>query len=258
MNDTSNMPELSSDTPRMSIPGLEAWLASAPGRYVLDWEQRQLDAVVADIFGFNALQIGLPQGDFLRANRIPLRQKAGCQGAVDVLCDATALPFASNSTDLVVLPHVLEFSDEPHQILREVERILIPEGQVIVVGFNPRSLWGIKRKIDRSGEFPWNGSYLSLNRLKDWLQLLGFEVDRGQLGCYVPPVDQLKWLQNWRFIENASDRWWNFSGGVYVLRAIKRTHGMRLITPKWKTQGVRAKALRPIAQKEGQWPLKKP
>jgi SAM-dependent methyltransferase len=187
MNDTSNMPELSSDTPRMSIPGLEAWLASAPGRYVLDWEQRQLDAVVADIFGFNALQIGLPQGDFLRANRIPLRQKAGCQGAVDVLCDLAALPFASNSTDLVVLPHVLEFSDEPHQILREVERILIPEGQVIVVGFNPLSLWGMKRKLDRSGEFPWNGSYLSLNRLKDWLQLLGFEVDRGQLGCYVPP-----------------------------------------------------------------------
>ena len=94
----------------MSIPGLEAWLTSAPGRYVLDWEQGQLDAVVADIFGFNALQIGLPQGDFLRANRIPLRQKAGCQGNVDVLCDPSALPFASNSTDLVILPHVLEFS----------------------------------------------------------------------------------------------------------------------------------------------------
>lgn len=235
----------------MSIPGLDAWLASAPGRYVLDWEQRQLDGIVADIFGFNALQLGLPQGDFLRANRIPLRQRGGEHGTVDVLCNYTALPFASNSIDLVVLPHILEFSDEPHQILREVERILIPEGQVIIVGFNPLSLWGLKRKLDRSGEFPWNGSYLSMNRLKDWLKLLGFEVDRGHLGCYVPPVDQLKWLQNWRFIENASKRWWNFSGGVYVLRAIKRTHSMRLITPKWKTQGVRAKALRPIAQKEG-------
>lgn len=235
----------------MSIPGLDAWLASAPGRYVLDWEQRKLDGIVTDIFGFNALQLGLPQGDFLRANRIPLRQRAGELGPVDVLCNYTALPFASNSIDLVVLPHILEFSDEPHQILREVERILIPEGQVIVVGFNPLSLWGLKRKLDRSGEFPWNGSYLSMNRLKDWMKLLGFEVDRGHLGCYIPPVDQLKWLQNWRFIENASNRWWNFAGGVYVLRAIKRTHSMRLITPKWKTQAVRAKALRPIAQKEG-------
>ena len=235
----------------MSIPGLDAWLASAPGRYVLDWEQRQIDGIVTDIFGFNALQLGLPQGDFLRTNRIPLRQRGGELGPVDVLCNYTALPFASNSIDLVVLPHILEFSDEPHQILREVERILIPEGQVIVVGFNPLSLWGLKRKLDRSGEFPWNGSYLSMNRLKDWMKLLGFEVDRGHLGCYIPPVDQLKWLQNWRFIENASNRWWNFAGGVYVLRAIKRTHSMRLITPKWKTQAVRAKALRPIAQKEG-------
>ena len=236
----------------MSIPGLDAWLASAPGRYVLDWEQRQLDGIVTDIFGFNALQLGLPQGDFLRANRIPLRQRGGELGPVDILCNYTALPFASNSIDLVVLPHILEFSDEPHQILREVERILIPEGQVIVVGFNPLSLWGLKRKLDRSGEFPWNGSYLSMNRLKDWMKLLGFEVDRGHLGCYIPPIDQLKWLQkNWRFIENASNRWWNFAGGVYVLRAIKRTHSMRLITPKWKTQAVRAKALRPIAQKEG-------
>ncbi|MBS1131166.1 MAG: ric methyl-transferase [Proteobacteria bacterium] len=234
----------------MSIPGMDAWLASAPGRYVLDWEQRQLDGIVADIFGFNALQLGLPQGDFLRANRIPLRQHAGEYGQVDVLCNYTALPFASNSIDLVVLPHILEFSDEPHQILREVERILIPEGQVIVIGFNPLSLWGLKRKLDRNGEYPWNGTYLSINRLKDWLKLLGFEVDRGSLGCYVPPVDQLKWLQNWRFIENATNRWWNFSGGVYVLRAIKRTHSMRLITPIWKKQAVRAKALRPIAQKE--------
>src|SRR6185369_15067456 len=118
MNETSNMPKLSSDARRMSIPGLDAWLASPTGRYVLDWEQQQLDAIVVDIFGFNALQIGLPQGDFLRANRIPLRQKTGSFGAVEVLCDCTALPFASGSIDLVVLPHVLEFADEPHQILR--------------------------------------------------------------------------------------------------------------------------------------------
>jgi SAM-dependent methyltransferase len=251
MNEISNMSELSSAKPGMSIPGLDDWLSSDPGRYVLDWEQRQLDAAVADIFGFHALQIGLPQGDFLRANRIPLRQKAGEYGAVDLVCDCAALPLASLSMDLVVLPHVLEFSHQPHQILREVERILIPEGQVIIIGFNPLSLWGVKRRLDRSGEFPWNGSYLSLNRLKDWLKLLGFEVDRGNLGCYIPPVEQLKWVQGWKIIETAGNRWWNFSGGVYVLRAIKRVHGMHLITPNWRNNSVRAKALRPIAQKEG-------
>lgn len=234
----------------MSIPGLDRWLASLPGRHVLAWEQGQVDDLVADVFGYHALQIGLPQANFLRANRIPLRQKAADLGSADLRCHYAALPIASNSTDLVVLPHVLEFSDEPHQILREVERILIPEGQVIVIGFNPLSLWGVKRRFDRSGEFPWNGSYLSLNRLKDWLKLLGFEVDRGCLGCYLPPLERLQWLQCRPTTLRAGERWWNFSGGVYALRAIKRTHGMRLITPDWKKKPVRAKALRPITQKE--------
>lgn len=229
---------------------MDAWLNSPTGRYVLAWEQQQIDSIVSDIFGFNALQIGLPQGDFLRANRIPLRQKVGGFGQVDVQCYGMALPFASSSIDLVVLPHVLEFAQEPHQILREVERILMPEGQVLIVGFNPLSLWGLKRQIQDNDRFPWNGNYLSLNRLRDWLKLLGFEVDRGTLGCYVPPVEQQKWLRRWRFLEGAGRRWWTFSGGIYVLRAIKRTAGMRLITPNWRNKPVSAKALRPLAQKE--------
>ena len=234
----------------MSIPGLDGWLDSAPGRYVTGWEQARLDEVVADIFGFNALQVGLPQRDYLRANRIPLRQKAAECGPADVCCDLTALPFASHSTDLVVLPHVLEFHADPHQILREVERILIPEGQLIVAGFNPLSLWGAARRFRRDDAFPWNGTYLSPARLRDWLKLLGFAVDRGDFGCFAPPFDHDKWLERWRFIEGAGRRWWGFSGSVYLLRAIKRTHGMRLIAPPWRTRAAPAKALRPVAQKE--------
>jgi len=218
---------------------------------VLDWEQREADAAVVDIFGFNALQIGLPQCPFLRANRIPLRQTVNEAAGADVVCDFTALPFAAHSADLVVLPHVLEFSDDPHLILREIERILIPEGQIVIIGFNPLSLWGVRRRFERSGDFPWRGSWLSLNRLKDWLQLLGFEVDRGTLGCHVPPLTQEKWLRRWHFIDKAGRRWRVFSGGVYLLRAIKRTPGMRLIAPPWRTQAVAAKALRPVAHKEG-------
>lgn len=244
------MPELSSDSPRMSIPGLDRWLASAAGRSVLDWELAQVDRMLTDIFGYHALQIGLQQLDYLRANRIPLRQKGGDMPGGDFLCDFHALPIAANSTDLLVLPHVLEFSDEPHQILREVERVLIPEGQLVVIGFNPLSLWGLKRRFDRSGEYPWNGSYLSMNRLKDWLKLLGFEIAQGSLGCFIPPLDRLRWLQRWQTVDQPGDRWWNVSGGVYVLHAIKRMHGMRLITPNWKKKPVRAKALRPITQKE--------
>lgn len=234
----------------MSIPGFERWLETAQGRYVLEWEQSLSDAAVADVFGFNALQLGLAQCDFLRGNRIPLRQKAGESGPVDVLCEFPALPFASHSTDLVVLPHILEFHPDAHQILREIERILIPEGQLIVVGFNPFSLWGVRNRLERSGNFPWNGNYLSITRLKDWLKLLGFEVDRGTLGCFAPPCDQQAWLRRWHFMDAGGVHWWSFPGGVYLLRAIKRTHAMRLITPKWSSNGVRVKALRPVAQKE--------
>lgn len=234
----------------MSIPGLDTWLQTPQGRYVMAWEQARVDAMVADVFGYNALQLGLPQISLLGQNRIPLRQTAGASGCVDVLCDLRQLPFAAHSIDLVVLPHILEFHDDPHQILREVERVLIPEGQVVIVGFNPLSLWGLRRRLPNCSEnFPWNGNYISVQRLRDWLQLLGFDVDRGNFGCYAPPCEQKHWIDRLRFMEAAGDRWWAFAGGVYLIRAVKRVHGMRLILPDWKQQKAPAKALTAVTHK---------
>lgn len=239
----------------MSNPALERWLLSPQGRYALDWERARIDEAVADVFGYNALQLGLPQIDLLAHNRIPFRQRVGppaADGRTDVDCDLRQLPIAANSIDLVVLPHVLEFDEEPHQILREVERALIPEGQVVITGFNPLSLWGVRRYLPpRAAEFPWQGQYLSLRRIKDWLQLLGFEVGPGSFGCYAPPCRTARWLQRWHFMEGAGRRAWPFAGGVYLVRAIKRVHGMRLVRPAWRNDKARAKALSPIAQKEG-------
>ena len=103
---------------------MDAWLASPQGRYVMTWEQEKVAAVVADLFGYHALQLGMPQFNLLAQNRIPLRQIVGNSGPVDVLCDLRELPFAAGSIDLVVMPHALEFHEDPHQILREVERAL--------------------------------------------------------------------------------------------------------------------------------------
>jgi SAM-dependent methyltransferase len=215
------------------------------------WEQDKIDALIADQFGYNALQLGLPQYSFLAKNRIPLRQIAGESGAVDVLCDLRELPFATNSVDLVVLPHVLEFHQDAHQILREVERVLIAEGQLVITGFNPLSLWGLRRRLRKSlDEFPMNGDYISVLRLKDWLQLLSFEVDRGIFGCYAPPCAHDRWLKRWHFMEAAGGRWWSYAGGIYLLRAIKRVRGMRLIMPRWEQKSLPAKALTAITQKE--------
>ena len=215
------------------------------------WEQAKIDAVIADLFGYNALQLGLPQFNLLAQNRIPLHQTVGEAGPVDVRCDLHELPFATGSIDLVVMPHILEFNDDPHQILREVERVLIPDGQLVITGFNPLSLWGLRRRLPGpKGEFPVNGDYISVLRLKDWLQLLSFEVERGNFGCYAPPLKKARWIKHWKFMEAAGDRWWSFAGGVYLLRAVKRVRGMRLIMPHWKQKRMSRKALTIVTQKE--------
>lgn len=235
----------------MSTPGFSDWLETPQGRYVLDWERSKHDQLVADIFGFNAVQLGLPAIDFLGANRMPYRFRCARHGGdVQVISDPHFLPFASNSLDLVVLPHVLEFDDNPHQVLREVERVLVPEGSVVVAGFNPFSLWGAKRRLSRRKELPpWRGRYISVPRLKDWFALLGLEPRAGAFGCYAPAVTQEKWLRRFQFLDLAGDRWWPIAGAVYVIQAVKRVPGMRVIMPKWHDRMARAKALMPVAQR---------
>jgi len=230
---------------------IESWLASPQGHYVFDWEQGRLDQVVADIFGFNAVQIGLPCFDFLRCNRMPWHMRCAAKPAAEagVLARPWELPFDSACIDLVILPHVLEFSPHPHQVLREVERILVPEGSVVVTGFNPYSLWGLRRRLSRKGVFPWRGNYLSVPRLKDWLTLLSLETQAGAFGCYAPAVSDPRWIQRWSFMDKAGDRWWPFAGGVYLLQAVKRVRGMRLITPNWREARAAAKRLSPAVQK---------
>lgn len=234
----------------MSINGFHHWLNTPQGEYVLNWERTKHDLLLADVFGFNAVQIGLPEVDYLRANRMPYRFLCGNEGGEAVLADPHFLPFASNSVDLVVLPHVLEFDSNPHQVLREVERVLVPEGQVLITGFNPFSLWGARRRFGSHGrEAPWAGRYISVPRLRDWFALLGFETRAGAFGCYAPPFEQTQWLRRFRFMESAGDRWWPFAGAVYIMQAIKRQAGMRLITPVWHDRKARAKALVTVAQK---------
>lgn len=218
---------------------LSEWFASPQGSYVLTREQAYFDHTVSDIFGFNALQLGLPEQDFLQCSRIPLRFTAGNQIGNDVRVCCDELPFASDSLDLVVLPHVLEFAESPHQIIREVERVLMPEGSLIISGFNPFSLWGLHRALGRKQGYPWSGRFIALPRMKDWLALLGFEVVGGRFAAYAPPFRQRKLLDRFSFMERAGDRWWAVSGGVYFLHAVKRVHGMHLIKPKWNEGLVR-------------------
>jgi len=243
---------------------LLAWFTTPPGRYLLAWEQAQLDEVVVDRFGFNALQLGLPDLDALRANRMPNRWlsvpeplPAGSERRVALINHAAALPFPEDSLDLVVLPHTLELSADPHAVLREVERVLVPEGRVVICGLNPLSAWGLRQYWahllahlwlgeTRLGRrfLPEAGDFISPWRLKDWLKLLSFEVESCQYGCYRPAVRSDKWLQRWAWMDGLGSRSWPFLGAVYFLVAVKRVKGVRLLGPAWKP---RRAAAAPVA-----------
>lgn len=231
-------------------PQHKAWFESSLGQYLIAHERQYFGQVVANIFGYNAMQIGWPQFDFLQSNRMPFHFSAGLEADTSLRAAASFLPLQSGSIDLVILPHTLEFNTNPHQILREVHRVLIPEGHVVISGFNPVSLWGLRRYFKAAHkEFPWNGDFIALHRLKDWLKLLDFEMAGGRLCCYAPPFKQEKWRQRFHFMEAAGDRWWPISGGVYFLHAIKRTHGMRILKPEWKNCPNTRKKMVPAAQK---------
>ncbi len=251
------------------------WLGSPPGRYALAWQQQQYDSVVPNLFGFHALQCALPGLDPLRANRMPHRVTAYLPGEwtqktteaqlqtpiyegqsedlhpdkPDVLLlDAfEELPIASESIDLIILPHVLEFAQDPHQVLREVDRVLRPEGRVIITGFNPVSIWGarqvfLRRLPERITRpyLPGEGQFISVPRLKDWLKLLSFEMGPTQFGCFAPPFRSQEWLERCRFMETIGDKFWPICGAVYFAMAVKRVNAVRLIGPAWRNKPMRA------------------
>ncbi|MGE0098377.1 MAG: class I SAM-dependent methyltransferase [Hydrogenophaga sp.] len=257
------------------IIGLTEWFGTAPGQYLLDWEQAQFDLAAADLFGYNALQLGLPELDALRNNRMPHRWLAlpevlppqpvsadgtpGGEGAARaaLITDAAALPFPAACLDLVVLPHTLEFSADPHHVLREVERVLVPEGRVVISGFNPASLWGFRQGRSRFWErvgfqstggsdlyLPDAGEFIGPWRLRDWLRLLSFDLESDRYGCYRPAVRTDKWLQRTAWLDRAGARWWPIFGAVYFVVAVKRVRGMRLLGPAWKPR--RAAAAAPV------------
>jgi SAM-dependent methyltransferase len=231
MHDTALLPPISA---------FRDWLQTPPGRYLLECEQELLNVLVPDIFGYHALQVGVPELDGLRTNRMPHRWRADTLhrgDAAQLVLDAEDLPFAAQSLDLVVLAHVLEFSEDPHQVLREVERVLIPEGRVLVLCLNPFSLWGLRQRLLRgicAPYLPREGHFIRLQRLKDWFRLLSLEPERGRFGCYVPPARSEKWLQRWSWTERAGERWWPVAGNVYAITAVKRVRGMHLVGPAWK------------------------
>ena len=243
------------------------WLATPAGSYLLSWEQSQVDALVSDIFGYHALQLGMPELVGLRANRMPhqwlaLSETHALPEGQDFqfAAHSIALPFKADSLDLLVMPHSLELSLDAHASLREAERVLVPEGHLLITGLNPTSLWGWRHKraqwYRRWGfhglSSPACDELIGYWRLRDWLRLLGFEVKVSQFGCWRPALDKPKWFERWALMDKLGANWWPILGGAYVIVAVKKVPGGRILGATWKQRRPQTKAAVTLARRQNQ------
>jgi SAM-dependent methyltransferase len=211
------------------------WWQSPLGQYVLTQENKTAPLFKSHIYGDYHLQLfGLASHlePFQHINhRFQLAEGA------DVKACGERLPFKSESIDSVLLPHVIEFSSDPHQLLREVDRILVEDGVLVMYCFNPFSLWGLKRVFSWQDSAPWHGHYYTRARLKDWLALLNFELVTVENVVFRPPVNSDKWLAKMAVIDQWGQRLWPVLSVVSILVAKKCTVPLTPVKLRWRKQG---------------------
>jgi len=223
---------------------LQEWLQYPPGEILLEQEQCCLEQVFPQLFGYYLVQLGGGGFEFDLSSISHFRS----QVVVDISAQAhplaslvqaepASLPVLSDSIDAVLMPHTLDFAADPHQVLREVERVLMPEGRVVILGFNPLSLWGIWRLFNRSsGTIPWQSQFLGLRRIHDWLSLLGFDVEKSRHLMFRPPLQGRGMMDRLECMESMGRRFWPLLSSVYVVQAVKRVSTATIIKPAWKTK----------------------
>lgn len=213
------------------IQALQNWYASAAGQILSKEVHHKLEQLLPSLFGYYALQIGAMNNeiDLLTSSKIGhkihIMEDPNCGS---VTASSLALPFPPDTLDLIVLPHTLDFSKHPHQVLREVHRVLISEGHIVIIAFNPLSMMGLgKLAFMRSKRVPWMGHFYSARRLKDWLKLLDFSVLKIDFVGLQPPIQNSRVQQRMQFMNKVDGvglgryRLGRF-GGVQIFIAQKR------------------------------------
>jgi len=214
------------------------WLDSALGAAVLELEQRVLGEALADVFGFELLQLGNwgARTDLCAGARTQhhCRLAPDATGPSAIRADFAALPIASASVEAVLLPHTLEHAQHPHGLLREVERVLVGEGHAIICGFNPLGPWGLRHLVSRRRFPPPAARLLSEGRLRDWLGLLGFEVVEARRYLFAPPWGPGLSARSRDWLEHRGGRFAPPLAGAYLVKARKRVRTLTRIRPAWQ------------------------
>ncbi len=242
---------------------LKKWYQRPFGQLLASAEQKELDQILPNLFGYHLLQIGIGGHGLMSASRILHRvvmtietEESGEHDSVakdsEIKGYPESMPIAPDSVDALLLNHALECADDPHQVLRESERILVPEGNIVIMGFNPISLWGLLRLLKfRSKRVPWCCRVLTIRRIRDWLALLGFEVTLSRQFFFRPPVQHQGIMSRLQCLESWGARWWPFFGSVYVLTARKKVSTMTPLKPRWRPRRSLVSGLADTASRNG-------
>jgi SAM-dependent methyltransferase len=211
-------------------PPLDAWFNGALGTMLLEQERAAVARSLECAFGLHCLQVGSwgAPDTFLslaRTRRTALVATAGTPGAA-LIAEPSALALQSDSVDVILLPHTLEFARDPHEVLREVARVLTGEGELLVLGFEPFGGWSFRNAFTRGGFPPGIDRTIPAQRLADWLKLTGFEVGATERFLYIPPVAGLQHGRAAGFFERIGRRAWPRLSGAYLLKARKRVYSM--------------------------------
>ncbi len=216
---------------------LSAWWGQPLPRALLAAESELLAAALEDVFGWELLQIGAwGSGRELLAGSRTRRQSLiaapGLSAGADIVARPSQLPVTSDSVDAALLPHTLEFAPDPYAILREVDRVLVGEGQLLVLGFRPWSLWGMRARWSRRGFPPGMRRVLPERLLREWLVLLGFEMIVTQRYLYLSP-----WSRGLSAGEGTGRMLrpgltYPLPAGAYLLKARKRVYTLTPIRPR--------------------------
>lgn len=218
---------------------LGQWYSTGLGQSILRNLETRLSDSLRDVFGYQGLLVGNfePECNLLVNAGLHRKLTLDAPGRVaDINADALQLPIASDTMKLVVLWHTLDFCDNPHQALREADRILMDDGQLVIIGFNPVSAFGVRHLLTGwRRKSPWHGRFYSRWRLKDWLSVLDYRVLSSEASFIRPPINSERVLRRLKGMERLQP-WMGGLGGVYIVRARKQTIPMTLARRQWRRQ----------------------
>ncbi|MDV3503610.1 class I SAM-dependent methyltransferase [Marinobacter sp. M-5] len=222
----------------------ERWYQTPLGRALLADQRACVDAQIEKLTGARQLQVGVSHrfplasgADFAQKIVTTPRWSPAIPDGVAV-CDADELPFPGDSMDLVILHHTADFSPHPHQALREAARVLRGEGSILLIGFNPLSVWGVRRFLSRARSGPWGGRFLMKSRMEDWLRLLDFSVEHSRSCFYRLPLHKAEAGQKMSLFESVCGNGILPVGAYYCILARKRVCSRMPRRPAWRQQKV--------------------